>query len=311
MEEAKRHRNEEIEATEKWLEDLSGKAKTDRHADVSSLRLAGTGKWFVAEVLQWLEQKKQKVLWATGMPGVGKTMLMSALIEHFLQANRDASIDSATPLPLSTPALNRTSPAKSENSVPQGDGQTNESSPGIFRSKYCIAYIYFAFDELNEQEPLAVYAQILRQVYPTIQSLIEPLRKLRIDCQNSTPKSLAPRLFDLIQKLPETVLLVLDALDDADPEVRKNLCSWIEAMRNTTPRLLIATRTDEQKPLAPNNNLETMIVEASHDDMELYATTRISTNAKIQKIISMDLSEGIAEWTRARVQEILKNAQKT
>ncbi|KAJ6605260.1 ankyrin repeat-containing domain protein [Mycena vulgaris] len=54
-----------------------------RHADIARARQAGTGEWFLAEPhFQEWESGSGRTLWCPGIPGAGKTVLASMVVDH-------------------------------------------------------------------------------------------------------------------------------------------------------------------------------------------------------------------------------------
>lgn len=296
-EEAAKKHEEEIRSMQEWLENLAPANKTHRHSTLSASRQSGTCNWFVTEVLSSINQGS-KVVWAEGKPGVGKSVLISAVIDHvneLLKKVEDAALLKK----------NEDAAGKTESSENSSAGDSN--SVITFRT---IAYVYFAFDERVYQEPLAVYAQLLRQLYPKVTMLDEPLHKVRSECSQPDNKPSASQLLEILQKLPKTVLLVFDALDEAIPEVRDQLCKWIHDIHELSPGVLVSTRRDVQMPDAPRQLIHYIGIEASKDDMEIFIRAKIEANESVQRIVRKTMGDEAKKWTTVRVGEILDNAQR-
>ncbi|KAL3459526.1 ankyrin repeat-containing domain protein [Aspergillus heterothallicus] len=78
---------DEKQAILKWLDATD---YAERQSDFLSLREKGTGDWFLesAQLLQWCSQPKQ-TLFCPGIPGAGKTVLASVIIQHLQRRFQD------------------------------------------------------------------------------------------------------------------------------------------------------------------------------------------------------------------------------
>ncbi|SPO07309.1 uncharacterized protein DNG_10003 [Cephalotrichum gorgonifer] len=72
-----------------WLSDSKIK---DHHGKAQKLREATTGFWVfeIEEYKRWSVADGPRLLWITGIPGAGKTVLTSNLIDHHLESRTDA-----------------------------------------------------------------------------------------------------------------------------------------------------------------------------------------------------------------------------
>ncbi|KAF2096313.1 hypothetical protein NA57DRAFT_20483, partial [Rhizodiscina lignyota] len=82
-EEISRRLQESFEAALKWFAPVDYLAK---QKDVFRLYLEGTADWFMehSSFVKW-KQSEQRTLFCTGIPGAGKTVLASAIIDHLTQ----------------------------------------------------------------------------------------------------------------------------------------------------------------------------------------------------------------------------------
>lgn len=278
-EKAAREKKEEIQKTQDWLDGLSPR-RNHRHSTLTAARQPGTGGWFVDLVSKMIDREGKKVVWTEGKPGVGKSMLMSAVIDHFSALLKN--IDGA-----------------------EASQALNTSHTMAFEA---IAYTYFAYDDRVNQTPLSVFAQLLQQLYPKVAALEEPLRKLRTECKLDPPSS--SQLLEILQNLPATVLLAFDSLDEATPEVRDELLTWIGKIHVTSPTLLVSTRRDIQPHDTPPGLVGYIVVEANKSDMEAFIKAKIQADSSVQRIIKRTINHGAAEWMDNQVDQILNNAQR-
>ena len=85
------HEREEYQAIMNWLAPVG---YTRQHSDFISRRQEGTGQWLLDsdEFHRWLEQKQQ-TLFCPGIPGAGKTMITSIVVDSLCsQFENDGSI---------------------------------------------------------------------------------------------------------------------------------------------------------------------------------------------------------------------------
>ncbi|KAI9728890.1 MAG: hypothetical protein M1834_007148 [Cirrosporium novae-zelandiae] len=196
-------------------------------------------------------RSNKNVFWAESEPGVGKSIIASTIIDQV----KDLLEQNAPPSDMT------------KNTIKSDSGSALKIS--------AIAYIYFAFDERDNQRLESVYAHLLLQLYPKVDSLMEPLSRLyKVQEGYNEPPS-AAQLLGILKTLPPTVLFVFDALDET---------------------LLKALRT--------------LRIEAREDDMESFVRSRIKDNKGAQKRIQSTLGEDSERWTTARVKEILSSSQR-
>ena len=77
--------NESFERKEKSLAQLTTIDFQATHADISSRRAKNTGQWFLdsPEYDSWRSRQSSGVMWCRGIPGAGKTVLSSLIIDSF------------------------------------------------------------------------------------------------------------------------------------------------------------------------------------------------------------------------------------
>jgi hypothetical protein len=80
----------ETHAGEEYLEWLSTMTFGNQHSDIIKSRAPDTGQWFLetAEYQYWLSEKQQ-TLFCPGIPGAGKTMIMSIVISDLISRYHD------------------------------------------------------------------------------------------------------------------------------------------------------------------------------------------------------------------------------
>lgn len=85
--------NQENEQRTKSIARLSTIEFEATHDDISTTRAKGTGEWFLDSQLfkDWVQSSSNVVLWCYGIPGAGKTIVSSLMIDH-LRTVRDDNV---------------------------------------------------------------------------------------------------------------------------------------------------------------------------------------------------------------------------
>ena len=88
---------ENYEKKELMLSELTSIDFEATHTDISSRRVEDTGRWLLESPAykSWHDDKSSRVLWCPGVPGAGKTMLASLVIDDLRQAPHSPATDSA------------------------------------------------------------------------------------------------------------------------------------------------------------------------------------------------------------------------
>lgn len=294
-------RDEEIKVLHTWLESYCNDAGADRHATIAKSRQPGTCGWFIEEVTSWFVEGQYQVFWAEGKPGVGKSVLVSAVVDKMLN-----NISRTTSQGQNTSSTGNVSHMVISN---------NDADPAA-----TLAYIYFAYDEQDKQRPLSIYAQLVSQLFTVVPSLERDLCTLRDDAEKSKrrvgdqePEDLVRRrLLKILQKLSRSIILVFDALDEASSDMRQELRGWIKDMDNEGPRLLISTRTDVQKPCKVSEIAKCKYIEAGDQDMDEFVAAQLKASEHLSRIVRRTLRDDmkIEKWIQERRRDILSNARK-
>lgn len=89
------HINQDRERRKNKLSQLTTIDFEAYHADIRSRRAAGTGEWFLecAQFTSWRRHESSSVLWCPGIPGSGKTILSSLVIDKLrVEISKNPSI---------------------------------------------------------------------------------------------------------------------------------------------------------------------------------------------------------------------------
>lgn len=291
--EADKKKEEEANSMKNWLEVNCQNINQSRHETLSAAREPSTGEWFIRNVESWLESDEHPVLWAAGSPGVGKSILASALVDHYLASTK----------PVGSPPQ----PSGAEKVI------ANEKVD-ISPVKH-IAYVYFAYDEQKDQTPSPVYAHLLRQLYPSCGSLHVSLDKVRNkpECAKPTSKEFIEGLESILRKLPRNVLLVFDALDEANAEMQSRFKSWIKSLPQKSPRIVLLARADVQRPYTSSRRVPALIrslnIKASSIDMKKFIKGQLGRDEDVMRIIKKTLRKKQVEpWIETQAGVMLRRA---
>ncbi|KAJ7024967.1 ankyrin repeat-containing domain protein [Mycena alexandri] len=208
-----------------------------RHADISQGREKGTGGWLLAaNVFQRWKSQAGRTLWCCGMPGAGKTVLVSMVVDH-----------------LSTECQN--------NSL----------------RDIGVACIYLNYKEANNQTPSKLLAGLWRQLVLN-RDIGSDAEKLY---QQHREKGTAPSLEEVAGVLSASleefsrVFIIIDAMDEY-PEFQQHILLKYLAAMGSNVNLMITSRQNISPQAFSFENLETLDIHATTEDLESYIDAQIN-----------------------------------
>ncbi|KAL2070839.1 hypothetical protein VTL71DRAFT_13865 [Oculimacula yallundae] len=212
-------------------------------------RAAGSGEWLLEQLTfkQWVD-KDLHFLWCPGLPGAGKTILTSTIIDHLISVSKTAA---------------------------------KASSP------IGLAYIYCDYKNQINQSVEAVLRSLIRQLvefHPSLvtrlEGFLEGTTDTAVDAENYA------ELLTLIFGSFSRVYIVIDALDELSSldGVRRSLVKILlsfTALEDMDCRLLITSRPsdDIEGMFSPES---TISITPSTQDITSYVSMRVSVSEEFK-----------------------------
>ncbi|OAA62771.1 Ankyrin repeat-containing domain protein [Niveomyces insectorum RCEF 264] len=233
------------------------------HDTVRDARTPNTCEWLLQDhrFRQWEDAASSTLLWLQGSPGAGKTFLTSKVIDHV-----------------------------------QG---RLESSPN---NREGFAFFYCNRNEEERRKPLSVLQSFARQLSTAVGHPLEIQKNLRalwhksrVEGRDLGFEACTKQLLESVN-LYERTTLVLDAMDECDPDVRLRLTGAIELLLSSTKRPLRATD--------------------NKDDIRTYVDQEIVKHRRWNKIplqlreeivqTILDRSDGMFQWAFLQIKQLLE-----
>lgn len=170
-----------------------------------------------------------------------------------------------------------------------------------------MAYIYFTYDERDQQTPHFMYAGIVSQLLGGSSPLREEMFRLLEEQKRKW--QILDNLRDTVASLSPSNLLVFDALDEASEETQEELLNLLERSRSDSPRILITSRSAYQESFPPEQVLRYR-VRADADDILAFSKDRLK-NRNVKRIVKAQYGTGAKaqQFMSAIAEKILLNSQ--
>ncbi|KAH8589487.1 hypothetical protein B0O99DRAFT_333678 [Bisporella sp. PMI_857] len=249
------------------------------HEQSKKEALSGTGQWLLEDPIfdRWKKESVPSILWLHGIPGSGKSKLVSIVIED---ADKAFNAGQSPPPVFFYCSRNSAEPAR--------------SNPDAI-----VASIARQLSSLQPGLPLlppmvAIYRKREAEGYAS--------GSLRIDESRAL-------IIQLVEHYPMTTI-VIDALDECDPENRADLLETLEAVLRESSNLVkifVSSRNDQDIVLHLQNypNLE-LSSDRNNNDIALFV--RAETKDLIRKRKLLHLSINKSELQEAIVEQVTKGA---
>ncbi|UKZ97213.1 uncharacterized protein TrAFT101_011977 [Trichoderma asperellum] len=176
-----------------------------QHSTLRAIRLPETGEWFLHQALfqSWChDEKPNNIFWCNGIPGAGKSVITSLVVDYLLSS-------------------------------------FTEGSEGV-------AYIYCDPNDLCQQTPVMMMAELLAQLLDSKKAMPRPVLQLyeRYDRGKWSPQieDLETTLL-LVCKKFRKLFFVMDGLDElGDGRYWNRLVALLKSLTTTTVRLFVTSR---------------------------------------------------------------------
>ncbi|RYP57916.1 hypothetical protein DL770_010551 [Monosporascus sp. CRB-9-2] len=255
----------------KILEWISPIPYGKHHNTVKEARTSGTCEWLLQHerFREWEDTTSSVILWLQGSPGAGKTFLTSKVIDHVQSLLKSSRNDEG------------------------------------------FAFFYCNRNEEERRKPLMILRSYVRQLSTTAKYPEEMHKKLqelwsekRLRGSDLGLEDCREQLFELVNLYPRTTL-VLDALDECEPDPRGELVKTIEILLSKSRRplkIFISSRPDRdiRNRFLDRPNIE---IQATHNekDIQKFVNEEIIKHGA-WKDMSLPLKDEIIRVLRARSQ---------
>ena len=156
-----------------------------------------------------------------------------------------------------------------------------------------LAYIYFSYNDLDRQTALIVYAGIVLQLLTISSQLRDDIFQL-FDKHKDSPTKQKPQILKGLKRavtsLKSSMLLVFDALDEANEDIRDEILDLLEGAHIDSARILVTSRNDYQESLG-HGQVVRRHVRADTDDMRVFLEDKLD-NRKTSRIVKAQFGLG-------------------
>jgi hypothetical protein len=255
-----------------------------QHNALSSQRLEDSGKWFLdsEEFKNWVDTKG-KTLYCQGIPGAGKTIITSAVVDELIKKAEEEN-------------------KKAEEESKKAEEGSNKAEE---KSGVGIAYIYCGFQQKNEPKALDFLTSLLKQLAEHRPSLPASIKGLRAKHES---KRTRPTFDDISKALRSTgteysrLFIVIDALDEFPEEGggQAKFMSEVFALQSACgANIYVTSRFSDKiaKSFSPSTRKE---IRTSEEDVRLYLDVYmgqlpsfVQENEELQRAIRDKISAAV------------------
>ncbi|KFY17970.1 hypothetical protein V492_00220, partial [Pseudogymnoascus sp. VKM F-4246] len=241
--------------------------------------LSGTGNWLLSDLVfdKWKKESVSSILWLHGIPGSGKTKLASIVIEDAMQAFR-----------------------------------AGQSPPPAFF--YCSRNTA----EPARSNPDAIIASIVRQLsclqpdFPLLGPVVATYRKREAEGFASGPLRIdesTALIIQLTEQYPMTTI-VIDALDECDPETRTDLLETLEKILKESSRLvkIFVSSRDDQDIVCHLEDYPNLGISSDRNMDDITSFVRVETQDLIKKKKLLRSSTNKEELKEMIIDQVTKGA---
>jgi hypothetical protein len=230
---------------EKILSWIGGMDYGAMQSDMISSRCKGTGQWLLESpvFISWLNNSREKSLFCHGIPGAGKSIMASIIVEHLLTK-----------------------------AIPQ---QT------LGNEMIGIAFIYCRYSEHARQQPVHLLSAILKQLLQHVPTAapLEWIRKLYEKHIKSGTRLDFDEAIEAVRKILESfkrIFLVIDALDECQSDTLAKLLPQLRKLQDASDLRILATSRPHESIADEFKDDLKLQIEADSGDVGHYLNDRLS-----------------------------------
>lgn len=261
-------------------------------------RHEGSGNWFLqsSEYSSW-KTERDSFLWLHGMPGCGKTILSSTIIQDLIQCpsrsenlvvRLECNVEGGRPKRVNDDeagAQNPTEKQKSDHGVATSMSERQETHQLDSRSEDICLYFYFDFADDRKQSLENTLRSLISQLYDKGKDLESDIDSLYSSCDNGKAQpsieSLRRTFLGMAEKAGE-VWIVIDALDECQTRKgnpNEGLLECMDSLRNSQDvdiHFLVTSRPEQDIQSAiekwgckTNTSILTMSIESDRTEKDI------------------------------------------
>ncbi|KAH0551625.1 hypothetical protein GP486_007158 [Trichoglossum hirsutum] len=272
---AEKERQEKVAKRDQLLSQLSSLKYVDKHIKERNRRHPGTGSWLTEtdEYKEWMAGDRSACLWCYGIPGSGKTILASTLIDTL-------SID-----------------ITGKDVTIQRFNSRDIIDKDITSHEVAIDYYYCDFSDSKSLETRIILGTIIRQLLENIIIPVDLEQKIgqfyRLGTRTATDDELASILYAVV-KLFSIVYICIDGLDECGKDEQATILSVVNQLARsdqTTVKILITSR---QEPLISSSLRAFPHLQVSADknslDITSFVKDKVKSNIRLGSLTIRDSS---------------------
>ncbi|GLB45326.1 hypothetical protein LshimejAT787_2100860 [Lyophyllum shimeji] len=223
-----------------------------QHSDVASRRLPGTGQWFLdSDAFKEWERGNGQALWCPGIPGAGKTVLASLIIDELC-------------------ALQCREPG---------------GSIGVTWFYFNYKEESTQTKELVHRCLVRQLAEVSSELYADLKAGYEKARRKPSSRLSASQLEWMPDMHTLTQNFAR-VFVVVDALDECAESCRDAVLGMMADLLTAGANVLITSRNHLDEFISSNlGNIGRIDIRAIHDDIARYLEARLNEQRRLAAII--------------------------
>ncbi|KAJ0425000.1 hypothetical protein BJY00DRAFT_326112 [Aspergillus carlsbadensis] len=261
------------------LQWLSAEPYQKHHKQTRSDFLSGTGAWLLADPIykKWKDESASSILWLHGIPGSGKSKLVSAVIED----TRDSSQKGQSPLPVYFYC------------------SRNPAEPGRSIPSEIVASIARQLARVSPSGPLL----------PPAITKYEEEEETGFAGGRLTMDESRSLIIDLLALHP-VATIIIDALDECDPDTRGDILDvFTDILQNsaTLVKLFVSSR-DDQDIVYQLKNYPNLDLSSDKNSVDIVHFVRSETDRLIARKMLLRSTSNGTEMKKAIVAKVSEDA---